>query len=127
MTAIWSRSPIPYGFAAELRPRTASVVWDITQFTWNDQEWLAHRAKTPGPRPADRDLRGPPGLVEAEGRARQRFLNYRELADQLVAHLDHTHFTHVELLPITEHPFDGSWGYQPVGYFAPTSRIRHAR
>jgi 1,4-alpha-glucan branching enzyme len=113
----------PYGFAAELRPQTASVVWDVTQFTWNDQEWLATRGQHQG-------LEEPIAVYEVHlGSWKRRveqgnaFLNYRELADQLVAHLDHTHFTHVELMPITEYPFDGSWGYQPVGYFAPTSRF----
>jgi len=112
----------PYGFAAELRPKTASIVWDVTQFTWSDQEWMATRA-------ARQALDKPIAVYEVHLGSWKRsieegggFLNYRVLADQLVAHLDHTHFTHIELLPITEHPFDGSWGYQPVGYFAPTAR-----
>jgi 1,4-alpha-glucan branching enzyme len=112
----------PYGFAAELRPRTASIVWDITRFTWDDEEWMAQRSHRQG-------LDQPMAIYEVHLGSWKRkveqgggFLNYRELAEQLVAHLDHTHFTHVELLPITEHPFDGSWGYQPVGYFAPTAR-----
>ena len=112
----------PYGFAAELRPKTASIVWDVNHFTWGDQEWMATRAERQA-------LDKPIAVYEVHLGSWKRsvehgggFLNYRELADQLVAHLDHTHFTHIELLPITEHPFDGSWGYQPVGYFAPTSR-----
>ncbi len=112
----------PYGFAAELRPKTASIVWEITKFAWGDQDWLAKRSDRHG-------LDKPMAFYEVHLGSWKRkadhgngFLNYRELAEQLVAHLDHTHFTHVELLPITEHPFDGSWGYQPVGYFAPTSR-----
>jgi 1,4-alpha-glucan branching enzyme len=113
----------PYGFAAELRPKTASVVWDVSQFRWHDQEWLAARAKRQG-------LDQPIAVYEIHLGSWKRadhhgdaFLNYRDLADQLVGHLDHTGFTHVELMPITEHPFDGSWGYQPVGYFAPTRRF----
>jgi 1,4-alpha-glucan branching enzyme len=112
----------PYGFAAELRPKTASMVWDITRFVWTDQEWMAQREKRQA-------LDQPLAIYEVhlgswkhkveEGGA---FLNYRELAEQLVQHLEKTHFTHIELLPVMEHPFDGSWGYQPVGYFAPTSR-----
>jgi 1,4-alpha-glucan branching enzyme len=112
----------PYGFAAEMRPRTASIVWDVTGFRWHDDEWIASRAHR-------QSLDQPIAVYEVHlgswkrgGDHDRGFLNYRELADQLVGHLDHTHFTHVELLPITEHPFDGSWGYQPVGYFAPTSR-----
>jgi 1,4-alpha-glucan branching enzyme len=113
----------PYGFYAEPRPRTASIVWDITRFTWDDDAWMAHRHQTQA-------LDAPIAVYEVhlgswkrvveEG---NRFLTYRELADQLVEHLKGTHFTHVELLPINEHPFDGSWGYQPVGYYAPTSRF----
>jgi 1,4-alpha-glucan branching enzyme len=113
----------PYGFAAEMRPKTASVVWDVARFSWHDHEWLATRAQRQG-------LDQPISVYEVHlgswkrgGDPSNPFLNYRELADQLVAHLDHTHFTHVELMPITEHPFDGSWGYQPVGYFAPTARF----
>jgi len=112
----------PYGFAAEHRPRTASIVWDITNFDWSDSEWMENRAARQG-------LESPISIYEChlgswkrkpeEG---NRFLNYRELADDLVAYLDGLGFTHIELLPISEHPFDGSWGYQPVGYFAPTSR-----
>ena len=111
----------PYGFASEMRPRTASVVWDVTKLKWNDEEWLARRAQRQG-------LDQPIAVYEVHLGSWKKgeggeFLGYRVLADQLVAHLAHTHFTHIELLPITEHPFDGSWGYQPVGYFAPTSRF----
>ncbi len=112
----------PYGFAAELRPKTASVVWDVTDFPWADADWMQTRDRRQA-------LDAPVAVYEVhlgswkrnpeEG---NRFLTYRELADDLVGHLKHTQFTHIELLPISEHPFDGSWGYQPVGYFAPTSR-----
>ncbi len=105
----------PYGFAAEVRPKTASIVWDITRFEWHDDDWMTHRARRQA-------LDSPIAVYEVHlgswKKAEQGggFLGYRELAEQLVAHLDHTHFTHIELLPVTEHPFDGSWGYQPVGY-----------
>jgi 1,4-alpha-glucan branching enzyme len=113
----------PYGFFAELRPRTASVVWDVDHFDWSDDEWMAARPTLQG-------LAAPISVYEIHlGSWRRkadegnRFLTYRELADELVIDLKETGFTHVELLPITEHPFDGSWGYQPVGYYAPTSRF----
>jgi 1,4-alpha-glucan branching enzyme len=112
----------PYGFAAELRPKTASIVWDISHFAWGDQDWLAQRSERHGLDKAMAIYEVHLGSWKRKADGGNGFLNYRELAEQLVAHLDHTHFTHVELLPITEHPFDGSWGYQPVGYFAPTSR-----
>jgi 1,4-alpha-glucan branching enzyme len=112
----------PYGFAAEMRPRTASIVWDVSHFQWCDREWLASRAERQA-------LDKPLAIYEVHLGSWKRksehgeaFLGYRELAEQLVTHLDHTRFTHIELMPITEYPFDGSWGYQPVGYFAPTSR-----
>ncbi len=112
----------PYGFAAELRPKTASIVWEITGFTWGDQDWMAKRSERQG-------FDKPVAIYEVHLGSWKRtadsehgFLGYRELAEQLAAHLEYTHFTHVELMPITEHPFDGSWGYQPVGLFAPTSR-----
>jgi len=113
----------PYGFAAEFRPRTASIVWDVTRFNWSDTEWMAARSTTQA-------LDAPISVYEVhlgswkrKGDGGEDFLSYRELADQLVAYLAETGFTHIELLPTTEHPFDGSWGYQPVGYYAPTSRF----
>jgi 1,4-alpha-glucan branching enzyme len=112
----------PYGFAAEPRPRTASVVWDISKLEWHDSRWLEERVKRQGLDQPIAVYEVHPGSWKRGGDGSE-FLNYRELADQLVAHLELTQFTHVELLPITEHPFDGSWGYQPVGYFAPTSRF----
>jgi 1,4-alpha-glucan branching enzyme len=113
----------PYGFYAERRPSTASIVWDIEKQAWTDDEWMARRAERQA-------LDAPLAIYEVHlGSWKRkvedggRFLTYRELADELVAYLQDTEFTHVELLPINEHPFDGSWGYQPVGYFAPTSRF----
>jgi 1,4-alpha-glucan branching enzyme len=112
----------PYGFYAEVRPKTASVVWDITRFQWNDQDWMAQRSEIQG-------LDRPISIYELHLGSWKRkveegggFLTYRELADQLAEYLKEMGFTHIELMPITEHPFDGSWGYQTVGYFAPTSR-----
>lgn len=113
----------PYAFAAEVRPRTASVVWDIDVYTWSDQAWMQGRiASTP--------LDAPMSIYEVHAGSWRcvpeengRALTYRELADQLVGYVVDMGYTHIELLPISEHPFDGSWGYQPVGYYAPTSRF----
>jgi 1,4-alpha-glucan branching enzyme len=111
----------PFGFAAEVRPNTASVVADIHHFDWRDQEWMANRR-------ARQSLASPVSIYEVHlGSWRRaedyRSLTYSELAETLVPYAKEQGFTHLELLPITEHPYDGSWGYQTVGYFAPTSRF----
>ncbi len=111
----------PYAVYAELRPGTASVVYDLGGYKWGDNTWMAARAKGS---PLDR----PVSVYEVHlGSWRRgeddRFLTYRELAHTLVDYVVAHGFTHIELLPITEHPFDGSWGYQTTGYFAPTSRF----
>ena len=112
----------PYGFAAELPPRTASIVTDLSQFTWTDQDWLGRRAET---NPQER----PVSVYEVHLGSWRRFadgpmdwLGYRDLAHQLVEYCLEMGYTHVELLPVSEHPFTGSWGYQTVGYHAVTSR-----
>ncbi len=112
----------PYALAAELRPKTASVIRTLS-YTWHDQRWMEQRAT--------RDLLAEPVSiyevhlgswmrVPEEG---NRWLTYRELASKLVAYVKDLGYTHLELMPVTEHPFDGSWGYQTTGYFAPTSRF----
>ncbi len=111
----------PYGFAAELRPQTASVVADIDSYTWQDREWMGSRWEK-------HSLGSPIAVYEVHlGSWRRgdgnRFLSYAELAGQLIPYVKELGYTHIELLPITEHPFDGSWGYQTVGYYAPTSRF----
>jgi 1,4-alpha-glucan branching enzyme len=120
----------PYGFAAELRPKTASIVADISQYRWQDSEWMRERGK-------HQQLDSPISIYEvhlgswkhAPGRhvegnpEEDRFLTYRELAVELAAYVKELGFTHIELLPITEYPFDGSWGYQVTGYYAPTRRF----
>jgi 1,4-alpha-glucan branching enzyme len=113
----------PYGFAAEIRPRTASRVWDLASYSWGDAEWMANRAKT-------NSLESPISIYEVHlGSWRRvpeegnRWLTYREMAVSLADYVHDAGFTHVEFLPVTEHPFDGSWGYQTIGYFAPTSRF----
>ncbi len=113
----------PYAFAAELRPRTASMVWDQGRYQWQDSAWLKTRRETDW-------LKKPVTVYEVHlGSWRRvpdqdnRWLSYRELAEQLVSYVKDLGYTHIELLPVTEHPFDGSWGYQTIGYFAPTSRF----
>jgi 1,4-alpha-glucan branching enzyme len=108
----------PYGTFTELRPGTASIIWR-RPFEWSDDAWM--RERTPG-------FARPMSVYEAHvgSWARQEggwFLNYRDLAHRLAEHVTHMGYTHVELLGVMEHPFDGSWGYQVTGYYAPTSRL----
>ena len=111
----------PYAQQLELRPRTASVIRDNSKYDWQDKTWIETRQN-------HNWLHEPLSIYECHLGSWQRdennrFLNYRELAHQLVAYVKDTAFTHIELLPITEHPLDASWGYQTTGYFAPTRRF----
>lgn len=116
----------PFAFKWETPPRTASVVWDLN-YEWNDQEWMANRYEK-------NNLEAPYSIYEIHhGSWRRvpgeedRSLTYQEMAECLPEYLEMMGFTHVEFLPIMEHPFYGSWGYQTVGYFAPTSRYGSAQ
>jgi len=112
----------PYAFYAEKRPSTDSRVWDVDKYEWNDADWMQRRAD-------QQSLDSPIAIYEVHLGSWKRvpddngFLSYRDLAHQLVEHVTALGYTHIELLPITEHPYDGSWGYQVTGYFAPTSRF----
>ncbi len=132
----------PYGFQQEVRPKTGSIVADIDSYTWQDQDWLTQRAQTDPLQspitvyevhlgswmhgsteeiPVDAEGNPQPG-VPFDQKDKARFLTYRELAHKLVPYVKALGFTHVELLPVAEHPFDGSWGYQVIGHYAATSR-----
>ena len=112
----------PYAFHCEIRPATASVVWDLDGYSWQDREWMDSRTNR-------HHHAAPISIYEVHLGSWMRrednggWLTYRELAEKLTEYISHMGFTHVELLPINEHPFDGSWGYQTIGYFAPTSRF----
>ena len=113
----------PYANAAELRPNNASVVADLTKFKWSDQSYLKNRKKQ------KKNMNAPMFIYEMHlGSWRKPedeeklFYNYREIAPMLADYVKEMGYTHVELMPIMEHPFDGSWGYQVTGYYAPTSR-----
>jgi 1,4-alpha-glucan branching enzyme len=112
----------PYGFAAEIRPRTASRVWDLASYSWNDELWMSARGANPLER-AISIYEVHLGSWRRKPEEGNRWLTYREIAPLLANYVHDAGFTHVEFLPITEHPFDGSWGYQTIGYFAPTSRF----
>ncbi len=111
----------PYAFFCEAPPRTASIVWELGNHTWGDQAWMSARAQ--------RNLqREPVSVYEVHLESWMRHpshesLSYRELADRLVTYVRDLGYTHLELMPIMEHPFSGSWGYQVTGYYAPTSRF----
>ena len=110
----------PYGVYAEVRPNNASVLYPLKRYKWKDRRWMTARRKY--------DFRTAPMNIyevhlgswkRAEG---DRFLTYTELAEQLIPYVKEMGYTHIEILPVEEHPFDGSWGYQVTGYYAPTSR-----
>ncbi len=113
----------PYAFAMESRPATASMIWDVDRYEWADYQWMEDRK-------AKNLFAGPMNIYELhlgswmrvadEG---NRWAGYREVAQPLADHVKKYGFTHVELMPIMEHPYDASWGYQVTGYFAPTSRF----
>src|SRR5262249_37337572 len=111
----------PFTFHQELPPRTASVVWDL-DYAWQDQEWMQRRKHA-------NSLSAPISVYEVHlgswmgvPEERHRWLPYREIARKLAEYVRRMGFTHVEFLPVTEHPFYGSWGYQTTGFFATTSR-----
>ncbi len=115
----------PYGFAMEQRPRTASVVTDLDRYQWSDKDWINRRGQQQG-------LDCPIAIYEvhlsswrkvADEKWGSRYLSYRELADELIPYVVEMGYTHLELLPIAEYPFDASWGYQVMGFYAPTSRF----
>ncbi|MGD9874158.1 MAG: 1,4-alpha-glucan branching protein GlgB [Kiritimatiellia bacterium] len=113
----------PYAFACELRPKTASVIWDIEWYTWQDKDWMSRRRET---RWHDKPIsvyEVHPGSWRRNGAHGEFWYTYRQMADTLIPYVKDTGYTHIELLPISEHPFDGSWGYQTIGYYAPTSRF----
>ncbi len=112
----------PFAFFLEVSPRTASIVWDLS-YDWKDFEWMARRRES-------NSLAAPlciyevhPGSWKRRSAENNRSLTYRELGDELADYGKEMGFTHVEFLPLMEHPFYGSWGYQTLGYFAPTSRF----
>ena len=110
----------PYAFYAELRPGTASVTADLSKYKWHDKKWQKKKEKQA---PYDRPML----IYEVHPGSWKRgkdgaFLTYRQLAEQLVPYVKDMGYTHIELMPIAEHPFDGSWGYQTTGYYAATSR-----
>lgn len=110
----------PVGFFSEMRPKTASIVWDLDKYEWQDSEWLEKRSEANG-------LDRPINVYEVHLGSWKRkngyeWLTYTDLIDELIPYVVELGYTHIELLPVAEHPFDGSWGYQVTGYFAATSR-----
>lgn len=110
----------PYGFSMELRPAFASVIVDLKEYTFTDEKWIAKR---------DKNYNQPMNIYEVHLGSWHRnpqdkngYYRYEEMADRLIDYVKENHFNYIEFLPLSEHPFDGSWGYQNTGFFAPTSR-----
>lgn len=115
----------PYAFGQQLRPDNASIVREINGFDWEDQKWMKNRKKAQA-------VNAPMSVLELhlgsfvkpdDGRT---FYNYRELAPKIIDYVKEMNYTHIELMPVMEHPFDASWGYQVIGYYAPTARYGSA-
>ena len=114
----WREKADPYAFFSEIRPKNASIVYDINKYKWHDQEWLNHR---------DKGFKSPVNIYEVHFGSWKKHLNgnwynYQDLIDDLLPYISEQGYTHLEIMPVTEYPFDGSWGYQTNGYFSATSR-----
>jgi 1,4-alpha-glucan branching enzyme len=118
----WVLKADPYGFQMQLRPDNASIVADLGGYAWNDAEWLARRREWDPLRAPISIYELHPGSWRRSWHRRPAFLTWDELADQLIPYLLDLGYTHVELVGVAEHPFDGSWGYQVLGHYAPTAR-----
>ena len=113
----------PYGYYAELKPQTASIVYNIDKYVWHDEKWLTERGQSD-------TTKKPMSIYELHlgswmkpvHNDEESYFNYRELADRVIPYVKDMNYTHIEVMPLAEHPFDGSWGYQVCGYFAATSR-----
>lgn len=114
----------PYAFAAQLRPETASIVCNLASYEWHDGAWLESRAarQAPGSPLAIYEVHLGSWRRASAVDGSSRWLTYRELADELIPYVKEMGYTHIEPMPLAEHPFDGSWGYQITGFFAVTSR-----
>ena len=119
----WIEKADPYARAAELRPRMASVVADLDLYSWGDADWLQSRHHRDWPASPVSIYEAHLGSWRRDPDQPDRFLTYRELADQLPAYVAGLGYTHIELMPVAEHPLDMSWGYQTTGYYAPTARF----
>lgn len=114
----------PYAWFWEMRPNTASITWDLNQYTWQDEKWMKKRA-------AHNALSAPWNIYEVhlaswmrpDKNDEESYNSYAQITERLVPYVKEMGFTHVELMPVMEYPYDGSWGYQGTGYFAPTSRF----
>ena len=112
----------PYGFQMQLRPENCSIVASLDGYEWQDEAWMRSRPVNPLPHAINVYELHPGSWRRDYGRTPQ-FLNWNEIADELIPYVRDLGYTHIELMGIAEHPFDGSWGYQVVGYFAPTARF----
>jgi 1,4-alpha-glucan branching enzyme len=112
----------PFGFFSELPPRNASIVYDLNQYQWNDAHWLEQRAQQDSQTRPISIYELHLGSWQQDSQRNNGWMNYRDLAAKIVDYCREFGFTHIELMPISEHPYTGSWGYQTVGYFATTSR-----
>lgn len=113
----------PFAFYAERRPKTASKIYDLSGYEWGDKDWMEERSKKDWKREPVSIYECHLGSFSRSLEEGNRFLSYRELAPLLAEYVKKLGYTHIELLPITEHPLDMSWGYQVTGFFAPTSRF----
>lgn len=117
----------PYGFYCEVRPNTASIVYDIENYRWRDEEWMSQRDKNYNKPLNIYEVHIGTWKVKLDKEGDEAVYGYEELKRELVPYVKDMGYTHIEFMPLCEYPFDGSWGYQATGYFAPTSRYGEPR
>ncbi len=113
----------PFAFFSQHGTQTSSLVYDLDHYTWNDDDWMTKRRDVVWHKAPISCYEVHLGSWRRKPEEGDRFLSYRELADELIDYVHHMGYTHIELMPVAEHPFEGSWGYQVTGYYAPTSRF----